>query len=230
MWPDQPTPNPEEPTLQGPRWRLHPLFCTARCSALGPGALQFRQAGEQGDTGSEPQGRGHVQELPADGVPERTIRGERHGSGRDRRRHQASRRQSRLAAQRQVQHADQGQARPDAGGLRRACRRLGGSILTIRNRWNIFSGVALETAIEAALQAMPPLNVFPCSFSRSDLSGDDPLEAQRVQYRSSRAWPVAHRRVGRHRSVERRVPPRPWCARRTGLRRRCRLDALARSG
>ena len=59
----------------------------------------------------------------------------------------------------------------------------GGSILTIRNRWNVFFGVPLQDAIKAALKAMPSLKIFHCIFCRSYMLGEDKLPSQPVQYR-----------------------------------------------
>lgn len=53
----------------------------------------------------------------------------------------------------------------------------GGSILTIRNRWNVLVGVPLGTAIAAAQKEMPSLRVFHCVFCRSSMLATDHPEA-----------------------------------------------------
>ncbi|GIX10586.1 putative adhesin [Elioraea sp.] len=58
----------------------------------------------------------------------------------------------------------------------------GGSILTVRNRWNVFLGMPLKDAVKAALKEMPSLRTFHCIFCRSYMLGEDPLAAQSVQY------------------------------------------------
>lgn len=58
----------------------------------------------------------------------------------------------------------------------------GGSILTVRNRWNVFLGMPLKDAVNAALKEMPSLRVFHCIFCRSYMLGDDPLAPQSVKY------------------------------------------------
>jgi hypothetical protein len=59
----------------------------------------------------------------------------------------------------------------------------GGSVLTIRNRWNVFFGVPLQDALKAAKKAMPSLRNFHCIFCRSYMLGEDALPSQPVQYR-----------------------------------------------
>lgn len=59
----------------------------------------------------------------------------------------------------------------------------GGSILTIRNRWNVLLGVPLSRAIEAAKKESSSIRVFHCVFCRSYMLGEDKLEAQPVRYR-----------------------------------------------
>lgn len=58
----------------------------------------------------------------------------------------------------------------------------GGSVLTVRNRWNVFLGMPLKDAVNAALKEMPSLRVFHCIFCRSYMLGKDPLAPQSVQY------------------------------------------------
>lgn len=58
----------------------------------------------------------------------------------------------------------------------------GGSILTVRNRWNVFLGMPLEEAVKAAKKEMPSLSTFHCIFCRSYMLGDDPLKPQAVTY------------------------------------------------
>ncbi|WP_198376968.1 putative adhesin [Roseomonas rubea] len=58
----------------------------------------------------------------------------------------------------------------------------GGSILTVRNRWNVFLGMPLEEAVKAAKKDMPSLRTFHCIFCRSYMLGDDPLAPQAVAY------------------------------------------------
>lgn len=58
----------------------------------------------------------------------------------------------------------------------------GGSVLTIRNRWNVFMGVPLAEAIAAVQKASPSIRVFHCSFCRSNMLGEDKLAAQEVRY------------------------------------------------
>lgn len=58
----------------------------------------------------------------------------------------------------------------------------GGSILTVRNRWNVFLGMPLKDAVDAALKEMPTLRFFHCIFCRSYMLGEDPLAAQSVKY------------------------------------------------
>lgn len=48
----------------------------------------------------------------------------------------------------------------------------GGSILTIRNRWNVLFGVPLADAIAAARKEMPSLRIFHCVFCRSYMLPD----------------------------------------------------------
>jgi hypothetical protein len=58
----------------------------------------------------------------------------------------------------------------------------GGSILTIRNRWNVFLGVPLRDAIKAAQKHSPALKTFHCVFCRSYMLGEDSKPAQAVHY------------------------------------------------
>jgi len=58
----------------------------------------------------------------------------------------------------------------------------GGSILTVRNRWNVFSGMPLSEAIKEAKKAMPTLRNFHCVFCRSYMMGDDPKAPQAVNF------------------------------------------------
>ncbi|MBL0940408.1 MAG: hypothetical protein IBJ03_16055 [Gemmatimonadaceae bacterium] len=73
-----------------------------------------------------------------------------------------------------------------ASGKGRALETLmddwGGSILTVRNRWNILFGIPLKTAISAARKEMPTLREFHCIFCRSYMMGEDKKAAQDVQY------------------------------------------------
>jgi hypothetical protein len=48
----------------------------------------------------------------------------------------------------------------------------GGSILTIRNRWDVFAGIPLLDAIKAAKKEMPTLRDFHCIFCRSAMLPD----------------------------------------------------------
>ncbi len=48
----------------------------------------------------------------------------------------------------------------------------GGSVLTIRNRWNVVFGIPLEDAIKAAKKEMPTLSDFHCIFCRSAMLPD----------------------------------------------------------
>jgi hypothetical protein len=58
----------------------------------------------------------------------------------------------------------------------------GGSILTVRNRWNVFMGVPLFDAIKAARKEIPTLKRFHAVFCRSNMLGDDLLPSQEVKY------------------------------------------------
>lgn len=49
----------------------------------------------------------------------------------------------------------------------------GGSILTIRNRWDVMMGVPLADAIKAARKEMPTLKNFHCIFCRSTMLPDN---------------------------------------------------------
>lgn len=60
-----------------------------------------------------------------------------------------------------------------------------GSVLTIRNRWNVFMGVPLKEAITDARKAFPTLREFHCLFCRSYMLGDDELPSQRVTFRAA---------------------------------------------
>lgn len=60
----------------------------------------------------------------------------------------------------------------------------GGSIVTIRNRWNVFLGVPLATVISEVKKHSPAIRVFHCVFCRSYMLGEDKLEAQGVRYRN----------------------------------------------
>jgi hypothetical protein len=62
-------------------------------------------------------------------------------------------------------------------------RARGGSVLTIRNRWDVVFGIPLQDALKAAKKEMPTLREFYCLFCRSYMLGDDPKAAQNVQYR-----------------------------------------------
>jgi hypothetical protein len=62
-------------------------------------------------------------------------------------------------------------------------RARGGSVLTIRNRWDVVFGVPLKDAITAARKEMPTLREFYFLFCRSYMLGADPKPAQDVQYR-----------------------------------------------
>jgi hypothetical protein len=68
--------------------------------------------------------------------------------------------------------------------LKEAARVWGGSILTIRNRWNVFMGMPLSDAIAAARKEMPTLKYFHAVFCRSNMLGDDPKAAQSVRLRN----------------------------------------------
>ncbi len=59
----------------------------------------------------------------------------------------------------------------------------GGSIVTIRNRWNVFLGVPLATVISEVKNHSPAIRVFHCVFCRSYMLGEDKLEVQGVSYR-----------------------------------------------
>lgn len=48
----------------------------------------------------------------------------------------------------------------------------GGSILTIRNRWDVLTGVPLSEAIKAARKEMPSLRAFHCIFCRCTMLPD----------------------------------------------------------
>lgn len=61
-------------------------------------------------------------------------------------------------------------------------RGRGGSILTIRNRWNVFMGVPLCDAIKAARKAIPSLRDFHCIFCRSYMMGKDPKPPAYVNF------------------------------------------------
>ncbi len=58
----------------------------------------------------------------------------------------------------------------------------GGSILTVRNRWNVFLGAPLSDAITAVKKEMPSVQVFHAIFCRSYMLGEDPKQAQGVTY------------------------------------------------
>ena len=53
--------------------------------------------------------------------------------------------------------------------LEQAAKIWAGNILTIRNRWNVFTGVPLADAIKAAKKHMPTLKTFHAVFCRSDM-------------------------------------------------------------
>lgn len=60
---------------------------------------------------------------------------------------------------------------PDRGRVERSMEQLaagqGGSVLTIRNRWNVLCGIPLLDAIKAAKKEMPTLRAFHAIFCRS---------------------------------------------------------------
>ena len=56
----------------------------------------------------------------------------------------------------------------------------GGSILTIRNRWNVLFGVPLSDAIAAARKEMPSLRLFHCIFCRCTMLPDSVAEETRA--------------------------------------------------
>ncbi|NNF17238.1 MAG: hypothetical protein HKN70_10880 [Gammaproteobacteria bacterium] len=59
----------------------------------------------------------------------------------------------------------------------------GGSILTIRNRWNILTGVPLRDAVRAAQKADPAIRVFHCVFCRSNmLAAESPDQDVQFEY------------------------------------------------
>lgn len=61
-------------------------------------------------------------------------------------------------------------------------RNHGGSVLTVRNRFDVVTGVPLQDAIKAAKKEMPTLRVFYCLFCRSNMVGKDRNESGVVQY------------------------------------------------
>lgn len=61
-------------------------------------------------------------------------------------------------------------------------RNHGGSVLTVRNRFDVVFGVPLQDAIKAAKKEMPTLRVFYCLFCRSNMTGDDRHQSGVVQY------------------------------------------------
>lgn len=75
-------------------------------------------------------------------------------------------------------------ADPESQGavLRELMADWGGSILTVRNRWNVFLGMPLSDAVKAATKEMPSLKTFHCIFCRSYMMGDDPKAAQGVRF------------------------------------------------
>jgi hypothetical protein len=58
----------------------------------------------------------------------------------------------------------------------------GGSVLTVRNRWNVINGIPLSEAIREARAEMPTLRVFHALFCRSYMEGKDPLEPVAVRF------------------------------------------------
>jgi len=61
-------------------------------------------------------------------------------------------------------------------------RNIGGSVLTIRNRFDVVFGVKLSDALAAARKEMPTLREFYCIFCRANMLGDDANPDGRVKY------------------------------------------------
>ena len=48
-------------------------------------------------------------------------------------------------------------------------KKKGASVVTIRNRWDVFAGVPLADVIKGVRKAAPSISTFYCSFCRSDM-------------------------------------------------------------
>jgi hypothetical protein len=66
--------------------------------------------------------------------------------------------------------------------LKNIARNHGGSVLTVRNRFDVVFGIPLQDALKAAKKEMPTLRVFYCLFCRSNMVGDDKHQSGVVQY------------------------------------------------
>jgi hypothetical protein len=61
-------------------------------------------------------------------------------------------------------------------------RQYGGSVLTVRNRWDAKLGVSLSDAIDAARTEMPTIRNFFCLFCRANMLGEDEHQPGQIQY------------------------------------------------
>ncbi len=61
-------------------------------------------------------------------------------------------------------------------------RNIGGSVLTVRNRFDVVFGIKLSDAIAAARKEMPTLREFYCIFCRANMLGEDANPDGHVKY------------------------------------------------